>query len=155
MAGIIATSASKTMSAGETAADDAESGYITAENIALSVTPSGTTYSWNLSIPTASAPARSRLSADDEATSRFTPDVPGTYVVTCLVDGVTFYVLRLSVTSLSVSQLVEAIRFSPMPDLSVPTPAAGRIMYYSIEQDTMVLKDANGDLFELDGTAIP
>jgi hypothetical protein len=155
MAGIIATSASKVMVSGDTSAEDVESGYITNEQIALSVTPSGSTYSWNQSVPTSSAPGRSRLTSDDAATSRFTPDVPGMYVVTCLVNGVTFYVLRLSVTSLAVSQFVEALRFSPIADANVPAPAAGRMVYFSSDQDALVAKDPDDNLFTIDVTAIP
>lgn len=140
MAGILANSASETMVSGDTSADNARSGYIVSEQITLTVTPSGSTYAWSQSIPSASAPARSALSETDQASITFTPDVGGTYVVVCVVDSSTTYVLRLTVTNTAVLSLQEGIRFSPIADSQVPAPTLGRVLYFSSTQDAMVFK---------------
>jgi hypothetical protein len=155
MAGILANSASATMLAGDTSADNARAGYVTNERILLTTNPSGTDYVWSLSWPSTSNRARSALDATTGASVSFTPDVGGLWTIQCIVDSATAYVLRLSVTSVGISQLVEVIRLSPISDASVPAPAVGLSMYLSIEQAGIVAKDPAGDIFPVElGAAV-
>ncbi len=155
MAGILANSAAEQMVAGDTSATNSRSGYIVGEQITLSVSPSASSYSWAQAIPSASAPARSRLSETDQSTAKFTPDVGGTYVVTCLVDGVTSYTLVLTVTNTAVVDLAEVLRLSPVRDSQVASPTLGLALYFSSTQDALTVKDPDGNLFTVDLTAVP
>ena len=155
MAGILAVSASASMSAGDTSVDNARGGYVSNERITLTTNPTGTNYVWALGGPSNTNLARSALSAETGSTVSFTPDVSGYFVVTCTVDGVTTYILRISVESTAISQLVDAIRFSPKADASVPAPALGVTMYFSSDQDALVVKDPAGDIFPVElGAAV-
>lgn len=155
MAGITANSASKTMTGGDTSADKVVTGYIAGERITLAATPSGTTYAWQLAAPNTSAVARSALSSTSVAGVTMMPDVAGTYVVSCLVDGATLYVIRITVQAAAVAEPVEAVRFSPRSDASIPAPAAGVTLYYSSDQDALVTKAPNGDIAIVDVTVLP
>jgi hypothetical protein len=139
------------MVAGETAVDDTESGYVTDESISLSAFPAGSSYSWGLSAPTASAVARSSLSSTTSATPTFTPDVAGYYVIDCNVDG-TAYLLRIAVVATSPVAINGAINLPPVADASVPPPATGRTVYNSVDQDSLAFKDAAGDIYTFDVT---
>lgn len=151
--GILANSASATMVS--SGADASASGYLTSERIVLTTNPTGTNYVWASSAPSNSSLARSSLSGETGSSVTFTPDVAGYYTITCTVDGVTSYVLRISVTATGVSQLVECIRFSPKTDASVPVPAVGMTLYFSSDQDAMVFKDPAGDIFPVEiGAAV-
>jgi hypothetical protein len=141
MAGITAVAASADVTSGESAADNSASGFITAEQIVLATSPAAaTSYSWGLAIPQGSSAGRSALSSTTDAAPVFTPDVAGTYVITCTVDSSTSYVLRLTVTALAVAVPTQAIRFSPVTDSSVIAPALGAMLYYSSDQDALVTK---------------
>lgn len=145
MAGILAQSASVTTTSGQTSVDNTFTGFVTGERITLSTSPTGTDYSWGQSIPSASAQARSELSSLTAAAPTFTPDVAGTYVVTVDVDG-TDYVLRLTVQAASIAEPVEAVRYSPRGDATIPAPAAGFSVYYSSTQSGLLAKDPDGQL---------
>lgn len=138
------------MAAGDTSADNAHAGYVTNERIVLTTNPTGTDYVWSIGGPSSTNVARSALSATTGASVTFTPDVSGVYVIVCTVDSTTTYVLRLSVENVAISQLVDAIRFSPKSDAAVPTPALGLTMYYSADQDALVVKDPAGDIFPVE-----
>lgn len=142
------------MLAADTSASDVESGYITSEQIALSTSPTGTTYVWALAVPSGSVLARSALTSDDTATSAFTPDVAGEYVVTCVVDSTTSYVIRCSVANAAAASAIGAIRFLPIADSTVQTPSTGRVLYYSSTQSKMATKDASGTVRTLNETAV-
>lgn len=129
MAGILAVSIS--VPAPGTATNNAVSGYVTGESIALSTTPSGTSYVWAQSIPSGSTQARAGLVAANGATSSFTPDVAGEYLVTCVVDSVTVYTIRLSVTASTPVTVTGAARYLPVTDASVTAPSTGCIVYLS------------------------
>lgn len=148
MAGILASSASVTMVSGDTSADNTFSGYVTGERITLSTTPTGTVYSWGQSIPSASATARSGLSSTTAAAPTFTPDVAGTYVITVDVDG-TDYVLRITVQSAAIAEPIEATRYSPRADTTIPAPAAGVSLYYSSTHDGLAIKDPDDNVTPL------
>jgi hypothetical protein len=155
MAGITAAAASKTLLSGDTSADKVSSTWVTGERITLGVTPSGTTYQWGQAAPSGSRLARSALSSDIGASVTFTPDVGGTWTITCLVDGVTTYSLRLVVAAAAIAEPVEAVRFSPRADSTIPAPAAGRTMYFSSDQNALVTKDPSGVIRTVDETAVP
>jgi len=141
MAGIIANSVSKPMVGGDTSADKVSTGYVAGERVSLSVTPTGTTYQWASAAPSGSSSARSALSDDGGASVTLTPDVAGAYLVTCIVDGSTVYVIRLTAQAAAVAEPVEAVRFSPRADETIPAPAAGFTMYYSSTHGALVVKD--------------
>lgn len=153
MAGILANAASQTMLSGDTTADNVVSGYVAGERVTLSVTPSGTDYAWSIAIPSSASASRSALSDDTAVSTTFTPNVGGTYTITCIVDSTT-YVLRLTAQAAAVAEPVEAVRFSPRTDNSIPAPATGVSMYYSSDQDALCIKDAAGDVFTVDITAV-
>src|SRR5574343_379001 len=142
MAGILANSASKTMIAAT--ADNAVTGYVEAEQVVLTTTPTATTYAWALAIPSDAAEARSFLDDDTAAAPRFTPDVGGAYVVTCTVDGGTSYALRLSVSPIATVEAVDAVRLTAREDSTVqaPTNPAAVALYYSADQGAIVTKFA-------------
>lgn len=129
MAGILAISAS--VPTPGTAPSNVVAGYVTGEQIALSTTPTGSAYTWSLSFPAGSTPLRAGLTAATGATSAFTPDVVGEYVVGCVVDDTTTYVVRLSVTAATVTTVSGATRYLPVTDSSVAAPATGCVLYLS------------------------
>lgn len=143
MAGILANSSSVTMVSGDTAADNTSSGYVTNEQISLSVTPTGSAYVWALSKPEG-ATSRSDLSDTDAATCTFTPDVGGDWVVSLVVDSVTTYVLRASVTTSAVAYSYDAMRFPPRLNSTVPTPATGVSVFMSDDSDLLSFKTTAG-----------
>lgn len=150
MAGILANSASVTMTAGDTAADNSRAGYIVNEQITLSVTPTGTTYVWGLAKP-GGATSRSDLSDNSSASIVFVPDYAGTWTVTCVVDGTTTYVLRLTATAVAITSVANAHRFSPVTDTSVPAPALGLTLYCSSNASNLLrAKNAAGAVLSLD-----
>lgn len=142
MAGILGNSVSVVMTTSTT--DQIQSGYVTGEQILLSTTPAGLSYLWSASVPQGSAAGRSAIVGVTDP--KIVPDVPGTYLVTCLVNGATFYQLRLTVTALSVSQSTQATRYSPVTDASVPAPAAGVCLYYSSTQGALCVKNPDGSV---------
>lgn len=144
MAGIIASSATKTMASGDTSADGSVSGYIVGEQITLSTTPTGTNYSWGEAIPSASATARSKLSATTGASVTFTPDVAGYYTITCIVDSLTTYVLRLSVTQATAAVSTGATNYPPVVAGSVPSPQTGVTIFVDSATITLTQKTTNG-----------
>lgn len=145
MAGIMANSASATMSAGSTSADNTATGYLTRESIGLTVTGSGSSFLWNLSKPSASG-STSALSSSTDASCSFSPDVDGYYVVTCLVDGTTSYVLRIATADVSPVGTITAMRFLPVANATIPTPAAGATMFYSVEVGGLAKKLPDGSV---------
>jgi hypothetical protein len=127
MAGILANTVSVTMTSGTV--DGVQSGYITNEQVTLSADPSGSSYAWGAAKPGGST-SRAALSSSASATPVFTPDVAGTYTITCDVDG-TVYVLRITVTAVAITSVANAHRMSPVTDNSVPTPAKGQTLFAS------------------------
>lgn len=143
MAGILANSVSRTMLAAETAADKAVSGYITNEQITLTVSPTGTDYLWSQAKPAGSS-ARSDLSASTGASVVLTPDVEGYYLVTCIVDSTTTYVIRMAVVNISAVSTLGAMRLTPNEDAQIPTPPLGVTLYFSSDQSALCFKDSSG-----------
>lgn len=153
MSGILWNSASKTMVGGDTAATNSITGCIAGEEVTLSVTPTGTTYLWGLAKPSAST-ARCDLSSDTDPSVTLVPDVEGNYVVTCLVDSTTVYVLQAAVVSVGTVQVVSVIRLLPLADSQVSTPATGLALYYSTTQSAPAVKDSAGNVSTIDLTAV-
>ena len=131
------------MVSGDTSPDNAVAGYVVREAVALSVTPSGTTYQWSLSKPEG-ATSRSDLTSDDESTSSFTPDTAGDWLVALLVDGTTTYTIIVSVTAVAVSFTYEALRFSPKLAASVPTPSVGSATFHDATSGLLSRKSTAG-----------
>ncbi len=143
MAGIMANSATETMVSGDTSPDNAVSNYLSRETITLSVTGGGSTFSWSLAKPTSSGVSCTLRDAAT-GTPSFTPDVQGYYVATCVVDGVTAYVLRIGVADVSPVSTLTAQRFLPVANATIPAPAAGATLFYSLEVGGMAFKLPNG-----------
>ncbi len=139
MSGITAVSATTTLDAGSTTADNTVSGFVSKEQIALGLTGSPATALWSLSKPSTSG---SSCRLDDETSLRplFSPDVDGVFVVSCLVDGTTTYVLRFSVVSTAITSAVSAFHFLPCLNAQVPTPSSGRTIFFSIDSGVMSQK---------------
>ena len=153
MAGILANSVTQTMSSASV--DASQAGYLNAEQITLSTTPTGSSYAWSLSRPSGSIAARSALSSDSDAAPTFTPDVAGYWVISCLVDGTTSYVLRISVTSLAVQTSTQAFRLSPVTDSQVEAPTVGLALYCSSTQgNVLCVKDPDDVVYTVDVTAV-
>lgn len=152
MAGILANSASKTMVSGDTSVDDSETGYLAREAITLSTTGTPTTRLWALAKPSGSG-SLCVLSSDTGATPTFTPDVEGYYVVTCLIDGVTLYILRIAVASVANISTLTAFRLLPVANATVPTPASGATVFYSTDESGLAAKLSDGSVVTLDVTA--
>jgi hypothetical protein len=150
MAGILANSASQTMLAGATSADHAVSGYIALEEVVLSVTPTGSSYSWAIAKPSGSS-ARAALSSTTDASPTFTPDVAGFYTLTCVVDSVTTYVLRVAVSAIGEVSTIDAIRLVPILNAQVPTPATGRTIFSSSELNDLAQKLPDGNTYPIAG----
>lgn len=148
MAGILANSASKAMTSGDTAVDKAVTGYIRAERITLTTSPTGTTYQWTLTGPTGSSAAKCSLTDATIASPSFVPDVAGTYSVGVDVDGTT-YAIRIGALAVSVSSPVEALRLEPFADNQIPTPTQGSIAYHSSTQGKPSFKDSDGTVHKI------
>lgn len=140
--GILANSASKTHTS--SSADDSASGYLTSEQVTLSVSPTGTTYEWGLSIPSGSVALRSGLTDTDIASPRFSPDVAGYYTLTCIVDGSTLYVLRISVTQAAASTSLEALRLQPKVPAAVTAPSSGSALFHNDTVGLLAVKSSTG-----------
>lgn len=150
MSGITAVSSTTTHAA--SGVDVSVAGYITGDQVVLTTSPTGTDYLWSLASPSGSNAARLRFAGSDTATASFTPDVPGIYAVAVVVDGTT-YMLRLSVTQLAQSTVLEALRLTPVADSQIAAPAVGHALYFSSTQNTLALKDASGTVFKVNLTA--
>lgn len=131
MAGILANSASKTMTSGS--ADNSVSGYLVGEQIVLTVTPTGTNYVWAIAKPSGSATARSNLDATTGASAKFTPDAEGYFTVSCVVDSTTTYTLRIAAQAIGTVTYHSASNFSPLNNAQVPAPALGHTWFHSTE----------------------
>ena len=151
--GILANSPSVTMTT--STSDDVRSGFILNEQVTLSLSVSGTTFLWSQSIPNAAGPSRAALDSYTSATPKFTPPAAGVYVLTCLKDGTTTYVLRISVTATASVTVDQVVRLSPVADTQVPTPALGVSLYFSSTQGALVVKDTTGAVKTVDLTVVP
>lgn len=135
---------------GDTAVDNAASGFVALEEVVLTTTPTGSSYSWALAKPSDST-ARCVLSSTTVASPTITPDVGGFYTLTCVVDGVTTYVLRISVEAIASVATLTATRYVPIANVSVPTPATGRTVFSSVDLNALAEKLPDGNTYQLGG----
>lgn len=143
MAGIMANSVSATMVSGDTAADKSVSGYVAKERVTLTVTGTPSTLLWALSKPSSSGSVTA-LDSTTEQSCSFSPDVDGYYVVTCLVDGATSYVIRIAVAQTLTITTLSTARLLPVAESLVPTPPTGATLFYSSDQDAVAAKLSDG-----------
>lgn len=149
MAGITVLSGSKTTTGSGTSYS--ASGWIRQERVTLSTTPAASnSYVWTLTNPNGSSSAKAYLSDTTASSPNFIPDVGGTYVVGCKVDGTTDYSVQMTVLDTSASESVEALRFAPRANSTVGTPSIGLAIYYSSDAGGLVSKNTNGDVAALD-----
>lgn len=147
MSGILAQSASQTMTSGDTAADKSISGYIRNERITFGVTPLATTsYLWSLGLPSGSSSAKAYLTDTTGSAPALVPDRGGTYTISCVVDGTTTYAMRLTALDTASSEPAEALRFTPRADAQVGTPSLGAAVYWSSTQNALALKYPDGSV---------
>ena len=148
MAGILANSASKTMLAGDTATDKAVSGYLVGEQVTLTVTPSGAAYAWSMARPVEGT-GRSDLSAGTGASVKFTPDAEGYYTITCLVDSVTSYTIRIATVAIGTVTDVAAARHQALLNSQIPTPSVGLTLFNSSDAGGLAVKGSDGNVTAL------
>jgi hypothetical protein len=154
MAGITATSVTTSLVAGDTSTDKNVSGFIVGEKITLGLTSAGTTRKWSLGVPNGSAVAKSALSDTTGTAPYFTPDVAGYYVLTCIIDSVTTYILRIACAAEASVDQSGPSRFAPLADSEVPTPVAGVTLYYSSTQSALCIKTSAGAVRTVNTTAV-
>jgi hypothetical protein len=143
MAGIGLASASKTTTG--SSVDYAASGWIRNEKIGLTTLPvASSSYLWALTNPVGSSDGKSYISDTTGSAPSFVPDIGGTYVITCTVDGATQYAVRATVLDTAVAEPAEALRYTPRADTQVAAPSLGAVQYWSSTQNAMVFKYANG-----------
>jgi hypothetical protein len=152
----MANSVSKTMVSGDTSADLGIAGFVINEQITLSTTPTGTSYSWGQSIPSGASTARTALNDDDAATATFTPDVAGVYVITCTVSGSMSYVIRIAVADVATVTMAQVARLQAVADASVPTPSAGTMCLYcsSTQSNALAVKKSDGSIHTITLTGV-
>lgn len=148
MAGILANSASKTMLAGDTATDKAVSGYLVGEQVTLTVTPSGAAFAWSMARPVEGT-GRSDLSAGTGASVKFTPDAEGYYTITCLVDSVTSYTIRIATVAIGTVTDVAAARHQALLNSQIPTPSVGLTLFNSSDAGGLAVKGSDGNVTAL------
>lgn len=144
MAGILANSSAVTMGVPDALPTNAVVGFVTTQQVTLSVTPSGAVYQWGISFPSGSSQARAGLSSNNSASPRFAPDAEGEYVVTCLVDGATLYVLRLSVAAAIAATATGGFRMLSHGDGTVQAPTTGAVLYNSTDEGYLSTKGPDG-----------
>lgn len=151
MAGIVATSVS-TNNAADTDLDKSITGFLSGEQISLSVTPAPSSYLWRFTSPQGSS--RAVLTGDAIASPKFTPDVAGYYLASVTVNSSTVYVLRVQVVSAGAAETVDGLRVLEITDAQAIAPATGVSIYYSTTQGSLAFKRANGDIETINTTAV-
>lgn len=154
MAGITGNSTSVTMGSGDTSADKNQAGYVAGEMVTLGVVHGSTptSYQWGIALPSGASTGRVVLSGETSAAPTFTPQsgVEGYYVVTCLVDNATTYVLRLAVVKNTYTILAGALRSLPKTAASVPTPQTGFTEFLDSATGLKSRKDTSGNVTVVD-----
>lgn len=144
------------MVSGDTSADLGIAWFVINEQITLSTTPTGTSYSWGQSIPSGASTARTALNDSDDASVTFTPDVAGVYVITCIVSGSTTYVIRIAVADVATVTMAQVARLQAVADSSVPTPSTGTLCLYcsSTQSNALSVKKSDGSIHTVNLTAV-
>lgn len=154
MAGIIGNSVSVTMTSGDTAADKNQAGYVAGEQVTLSVVHGSTpaAYQWGVALPSGATSTRVAISDATAASPTFTPqtNVDGYYVITCVVDNTTSYVLRLAVVRSTYTTLSGALRMLPKTAASVPAPPTGYTYFVDSDTGLRSRKDSSGNVVVVD-----
>lgn len=150
MSGILANSSTKTMVSGDTTPDNAVTGYVTQDEISLSVTGTPSSTVWALAKPAAET-AACQLSSATDPNPKFTATAEGYFTVTCVVDGTTTYVIRIAVARVGAVSTLTAVRLVPILNASVPTPATGRTVFSSIDLADLAQKLPDGLTYPLAG----
>ena len=148
MSGITAQSATTTLGAVDTTPTNTVSGFVSKEQIALGLTGSPTSALWSVSKPSNSG-AASVLIGETGISALFSPDVEGTYVISCLVDGVTTYTLVLPVVNTAFTSALSAIHFLPCSNAQIPTPRSGVTVFFSSDSGVMSQKTTSGTVTAL------
>ncbi len=147
MAGIKANSASVTMADSDTTVDQNRTGFAANELVTLTVTGSPTSVDWLLAKPTTSAYATLALSG---LAASVTPDIHGLYVITALVDGVTEYIIRLSVAVSGAVTVREAIHLPPVASSNLSAPAVGRLLFCDASNSHLSVLLPGGTVVDLE-----
>jgi len=155
MAGIYGNSVSVVMVAGDTAAENTWDGFLVDEMVTLAVTPAGTSYSWGMSLPNGASSVRAALSSTTAAAPTFTPDVAGEWVLTCLVNGVTTYVLRLGVTAVATVTMPQVARLQAVADSAVSNPSGTTLALYNSATHGLVVKTSAGVIYTISKVVVP
>ncbi len=137
------------MLSGDTAVDKIVSGYITNERIALTVTPTGSSYVWSIAKPSG-ATLRSDLSAVNVAGPSFVPEVHGIWTISVVIDSTTTYVIRIAVAAITQTTISQAFRCSPVADDTVPAPPVGEALFFSADALRWRTKNSAGVVRDLD-----
>lgn len=148
MSGITAQSATKTLGSGDTSVDNSTFGYVTKEQISLGLTGSPTTALWSLSKPSNSG-AACLIDNSTSLSPLFSPDVEGTYVITCVVDSSITYVLRIDIVNVSVVSVISAIHILPCQNSQIPVPRSGVTIFFSSDSDGLAIKLSDGSVEEI------
>lgn len=148
MAGITAVSATTTLGASEALPDNSVSDFVSKEQISLGLSGSPTSATWSLSKPSRSGSACA-LDDDTSLRPKFSPDVDGIYVVSCLVDESTTYVLRISVAQTAIINTISCLHFLPCANSQIPTPSSGVNLFYSSDSDSLAQKRSDGTVQEI------
>jgi hypothetical protein len=147
--GILANSETVTMLVSAASA----TGFAGGETITLSRTEPGGSLAWRLTRPGGSVAVLSSASAQSPT---FVPDSIGSYVVTCVVNGITTETITLGVTS-AVSPAEARSRYILLesPE-TVPTPASGKaVMRWDNAGNVLKVKRSDGTEAAVTGAAIP
>jgi hypothetical protein len=62
------------------------------------------------------------------------------------VDSTTTYVLRVTVTAVTIAESVQAASYQPLENAAIPTPTLGETLYYSDDLNSLAVKDSNGNV---------
>lgn len=143
MSGITAVSATETLDAASTSVDHSVSGFVTKEQISLGLTGSPVKARWTISKPSNSSGA-CELDSKSQLSARFTPDVDGLYTVSCIIDDVTLYVLRIAAVSLANISTISVLHLLPCADEQVPVPTSGVMLYFSSTSGLLSKKKPDG-----------
>jgi hypothetical protein len=155
MAGLIANSVSVVMVSGDTLPEQTWDGFLVDEMVTLAVTPAGTSYSWGMSLPNGASSVRASLSSTTAAAPTFTPDTAGEWVLTCLVNGITTYVMRLGVTSVATMTFAQVARLQAVADSAVSNPSGTTLALYNSATHGIVVKTSAGVIYTINKTVVP
>jgi len=154
MAGIRALSATVKMTEAETEATGlTKAGFARDEEVALSVTPAFTSYSWSMTRPTGSSAARSAMSSTSVATPSFRPDINGEFILTC-TDGTTTYDLVVEVSTVAPAEVATHTRRSAMLPDQIPITSGGGTEFLNAETGLMSVKYDDGSVQALEGRSL-